>query len=214
VTRIEEAARRLGDAITSEQAEQLIALADLVALWGTRMNLSGHHGRDAILDELVLDALALRAQVRSILAAEAGQLVVDLGSGAGFPGLPIAIVEPESSVELVDSRERRHHFQRMVGRELDLGNVRPRLGRVESMEPSPAHLVVAQALAQVDQALDWGLRWARPDGLIVIPGTQRPPSPQPRPELGASGTREYETPSGRARTLWWGRLAARVSSAT
>jgi 16S rRNA (guanine527-N7)-methyltransferase len=213
MARVESATDWLGGSIPAPQSEKLVALASLVALWGERMNLSGHRTAEAILEHLVLDALALRAQIRAVLPASTGQTIVDLGSGAGFPGLPIAIVEPQSSVELVDSRERRHYFQRTVCRDLDLPNVEPRLGRIEDLEPVRADLVVAQALAQVDQVIDWALVWTRPGGLVVIPGSETPPAPRVKDGLAATGTCVYETPAGRSRSLWWGQRAGSGSNA-
>lgn len=200
--------------IDPEQATKLVELSRLVASWGERMNLTGHRGPEAIFDQLVVDALALREQIRKLVAASPGQRLVDLGSGAGFPGLPIAIMEPDTTVTLVDSRERRHHFQRAARRELGLSNVEPRLGRIEDLEATPCDVTVAQALARAEQAVELGLVWTRPGGLIVIPGASAPPRIQTRPDVSSCGTCTYETPSGRSRSLWWGKKAGSVSPAT
>ena len=86
--------------------------------------------------------------------------MVDLGSGAGFPGLPIALLHPERTVTLVESRERRHHFQRAAVRELGIANAVLRLGRAEVLFPEPSSLVMAQAMASPQQVVAWMLPWA------------------------------------------------------
>ena len=189
--------------------ERLVELARLVASWNQRMNLTGHDGAQTVLSRLVADAVALLAALRSV--ARDWRSAVDLGSGAGFPGLPIALLEPKKRVVLVESRERRHHFQRAVCRELGLTNVEPRLGRVEALVPEPADLAIAQAMAAPSRVLGWGLGWVAPGGLLVIPGGDLPPDPGPHPEIAESGSRRYRVPlGGPGRSFWWGRRGGRT----
>ena len=100
------------------QIDQLLSLAELLESWGQRINLTGHQSQAEIVSRLVLEAVGL------LTAAPAFESLVDLGSGAGFPGLPVAILLPSVQVTLVDSRKRRHHFQKAAIRELGLENVR------------------------------------------------------------------------------------------
>ena len=183
---------------------RLLKLADLLARWAERLNLTGHRGPEAILRRLVLDALALE---RELPRAET---LADLGSGAGFPGLPIAILRPETRVVLVEARERRHHFQRTAIRSLELENVEPYRGRIEDRPPEawgPARGVVAQALAEPPQALTLALGWCAPGGWIALPGSaERPPEPEATPgAIDRVERRSYSVPvGGPARTLWIG----------
>ena len=71
-------------------------------------------------ERLVLDAVALSVCLPELSGAKR---LADLGTGAGFPGLPIAILNPHLQVHLVDSRLKRNHFQKAVRRELELANV-------------------------------------------------------------------------------------------
>lgn len=190
----------LGVPASPDQLNALLALAERVEAWGRRMNLSGHRTADAIVGRLVLDAAALLA------AAPGFGSLADLGSGAGFPGLPIAILRPEIRVTLVDSRERRHHFQRMVRRELALENVEPLLGRAEALEPRPHEAVLAQALAEPGQALALMRPWAGPGGWLLLPGAEEAPALPELPGVEAEGVRRYAVPGGGPRrTLWVGR---------
>ncbi len=169
------------------------------------MNLTAHRGTEEVLRRLVVDAIALLSALRGI--ADGWTSLVDLGSGAGFPGLPIAILEPSRRVVLVEARERRHYFQRAVGRAIELPNVEPRLGRAEVLSPEPASLVIAQAMAAPRSAMVWGLRWTAPGGILVIPGAEAAPDPGSSEALAESGTGGYRVPlAGPLRSFWWGRV--------
>ncbi len=182
-----------------DQVDALLALARLVERWGQRINLSGHRTLDAIVRGLVLEAAALGSALPEL------ESIADLGSGAGFPGLPLAILRPGCRLTLIEARERRHHFQRSAARELALENVYPLRGRAETLEPAPHAAVVAQAMAQPAQALAWMRPWAAPGGLLVLPGSETAPQ-LPRVEgISHEATLRYRVPcSGRHRTLWIG----------
>jgi 16S rRNA (guanine527-N7)-methyltransferase len=177
----------------------LVSLADLLASWAARMNLTGHRTPDAIARRLILDALALSAA----LPVPEPTSIADLGSGAGFPGLPLAIRWPRCRVTLVEARERRHHFQRAAVRTLGLVNAEPRRGRIEDLPPEPHELVVAQALARPERAIAWMLPWLAPGGWLVLPRTgHAAPLPLP-PELEASQSIPYRVPAGGPDRLLW-----------
>ena len=161
------------------------------------MNLTGHRSLEAIIERLILDAAAL-AQV----LPEFGSLA-DLGSGAGLPGLPIAILRPQCGVTLVESRERRHHFQRAAVREIGIPNARPLRGRAEQLEAKPHAAVIAQALARPERALVWMVRWAEPGGLLLIPGGNTPIRVPELPEVTFETCLRYRAPGRTSdRTIW------------
>ena len=185
--------------VTRTQVQQLLELAQLLDRWSGRMNLTGHRDRDAILRRLVLESAALCGALPITSSA------VDLGSGAGFPGLPIAILRPRCSVTLVESRERRHHFQRTAIRALGLGNVEAMRARIED-RPRPHGLVTAQALATVDRALELMVPWADRGGWIALPGTDARQRVIHHPDLEFVASRAYRSPAGGPRrTVWLGR---------
>lgn len=185
------------------QIETLLRLGDLLEAWSRRINLTSHRSRASIVQRLVLDAAALLPLLPELPS------LADLGSGAGFPGLPMAILRPTCSVTLVEARERRHHFQRAALRELGLANATPRLGRAEDLSPDPHAAVIAQAMAHPHQALRWMLRWGEPGALLLLPGGTRPPV---LPEISGVRFQEclrYRIPcGGPERTLWVGRREA------
>jgi 16S rRNA (guanine527-N7)-methyltransferase len=134
--------------------------------------------------------------------------LADLGSGAGFPGIPIAILRPDCRVTLIESREKRHYFQRAACRALKLHNVTPVLGRAEDLEPTIHAAVIAQAVARPQIALAWMIPWATSRGLIILPGGSAPPEIQ-HPGVREESTSIYRTPcEGPTRSLWIGRLVS------
>lgn len=188
-------------------AEPLGRLCTLLARWGTRMNLTGHRTPAAIAQRLVLDALALG----EALSIEAPRSLADLGSGAGFPGLPLAVRWPTAHVSLIEARERRHHFERAAIRALNLPNVEARRGRLEALAPQPHALVVAQALAQPDPVRAWMLPWVEPGGLVVLPRSAGAPALAQVPGLESAQTVSYRVPlGGPERSVW---IARRVLDA-
>jgi 16S rRNA (guanine527-N7)-methyltransferase len=191
----------LGLSTTDSVRLQLVQLATLVERWNARINLSGHRTAEEIAGRLILEALALSRELPPHFDS-----LVDLGSGAGFPGLPIALTRSETRVLLVESRERRHHFQRAAIRELGLANTTALRGRIEELDPQPGQVVVAQAVAKPARLLELMAPWVEPGGLLVIPGSEDPPHPDPHPGIDPVEIRRYRPPSsGLARTLWIGR---------
>ena len=137
---------------------------------------------------------------------------MDLGSGAGFPGLPIALLHPERKITLVESRERRHHFQRAAVRELGIANAVLRLGRAEELRPEPHPLVTAQAIASPRQAVAWMLPWAEPGGMLVLPLSVNQPPPGPIEGVGEASVLPYTVPLGGPRRIVWLARKRNVSS--
>jgi 16S rRNA (guanine527-N7)-methyltransferase len=182
-----------------------VALAEMLVEWGRSTNLTGHRTPLAVIQHLVIEALALHQAVEAQDGPCApGAHLVDLGSGAGFPGIPIAIAHPQLEVTLVDSRERRHHFQRAVRRELGVNNLNPRLGRMEELDPGLGSRVIAQAVAPSRKVLGWAARWVGPGGVLVLPGAGDAPNPGAHPGLLSRGRVAYHVPApGSVRCFWW-----------
>jgi 16S rRNA (guanine527-N7)-methyltransferase len=193
----------LGEEPEPAALERLASLAERVAAWTRRVDLTSHETPEAVAGRLILDAAAL------LRAAPEFESLADLGSGAGFPGLPIAILRPACRVTLVESRERRHHFQRAAIRELGLANARALRGRAERLEAEPHGAAVAQAAASPEQVLPLLLRWAEPGGLLLLPGGENPPQLDQIPQVAEHEVIFYQVPvGGRRRSLWIGRRRA------
>ena len=198
----------LRTALDPGQAARLVRLADLLSRWGSRINLSGHRTPAEIFERLILDALTVGELVGDVAGCWPDR-VVDLGSGAGIPGLPLAIAHPGSQFELVESRERRHHFQRAACRELGISNAEPRLGRIEQLEPSVVSVVVAQAVGPIEEVATLAECWLAPGGWLFVPSGTSPPRFDPGEGWIQHGTRPYAAPGASVeRTVWFGQRDA------
>ncbi len=100
-----EAATRLGVKLDVGQAEQLLAHVELLERWSTRHNLVGPGTPEQWLERHTLDSLAAEPFLPS-------GPVLDIGSGAGFPGLPVAVARPDCRLTLVEPRQKRAAFLR------------------------------------------------------------------------------------------------------
>ncbi len=122
---------------------QLVALTTFVselADWNTRMNLTAITNPADVVDKHLLDSLAVLPWLR-------GHSVADVGSGAGFPGLPLAVADPERRYALIESTGKKVKFLRHVVERLELPNVDVLLGRAEALKPSqPFDSVISRAL--------------------------------------------------------------------
>ena len=197
---LEEGLGRLPIEASEGQISQLTALAELLSIWAARINLTGHRDPIGIAGHLILDAAALSSCLPEL--KQCGNLA-DLGTGAGFPGLPIAILNPHIQVQLIDARQKRNHFQREARRRLQLDHVEPRLGRVERLERRPADIVVAQAMTQPDQALTLMAPWASGGGMLVLPASEGATKPAPPPGWELPEARSYQVPqTGTVRRIW------------
>jgi 16S rRNA (guanine527-N7)-methyltransferase len=177
----------------------LLELARLIDRWSARTNLTGHRGLEAIVRRSILDSAALVAHLPEI------ESLADLGSGAGFPGLPAAILRPHCRISLIEARERRHHFQLAACRALGIRNVGAVRGRAEELEPTEHAAVVAQALARPARALGLMLPWVEVGGLLVLPAGVEVPEIH-HPHVCLDRLVRYRVPCcGPERSLWLGR---------
>lgn len=181
-------------------AEPLARYAELVAEWARRMNLTGFRDPLEIARRLILPPLIWSRLLPCVPAT-----IADLGSGAGFPGIPLALGFERARVHLIEARERRHHFQRHVVRELGLSRVVPLHGRAEDLPPVECEVGVAQGFLPLPRAVFHVKRWTKIDGVIGIPQSTARPALQD-PDLEWLGCPAYIDPfAGRRSFLWMSR---------
>lgn len=113
---IADGARALGVALTPLQVERLEQFAERLQRWSARHNLIARGDRDRLVSRHLLDSLSLAPYLR-------GERVLDLGSGAGLPGLPLAIAAPARTFVLLDRSARKLRFAHQAAIELALDNV-------------------------------------------------------------------------------------------
>ena len=150
-------------------ARRLATYHELLEEWNARVNLTADAALDAALDRHYMDSLAPLALPELM---PAGAKVIDVGSGAGFPGLPLAIARPDLDVLLLDSLAKRVRFLDAVIAALALPNVRTLHARAEDAARDPAYrerfdVAAARAVAAAPVLMELLLPFARVGGKAV-----------------------------------------------
>ena len=142
------ATQTLGLSVSPDQIEQLVAYVDLLEKWNRAYNLTAIRDRREIVDRHLIESL-------SIAPFLSGDSRVDVGTGAGLPGIPLAIIEPSVHYVLLDSNGKKTRFLSEVKRALALSNIDVETTRVESWRPG-CHFdaVVTRAFADLGTTLE------------------------------------------------------------
>lgn len=152
--------------LPSGALEQLEALAPLLAVENQRQNLVAATSLDQFWLRHIADSLQLLWVSRETLPAGSW---LDLGTGAGFPGLVVAIASPERQVTLVESRATRAAWLRHAAVELDLRNVVVVHQRLELVETIEAACISARAFAPLERLLRLAARFSTHDTIWLLP---------------------------------------------
>jgi len=140
---LREGARALGIELSDEQAGKLVAHLDLLDDWNQRMNLTAIRDRGQQLTKHLLDSLSVLPHLR-------GSRVAAVGSGAGFPGVPLAIVLPDAHFALIESTGKKCRFLEHVRDTLSLANVEVVQSRAEGFKTGERFdTVLARAVGPV-----------------------------------------------------------------
>jgi 16S rRNA (guanine527-N7)-methyltransferase len=152
-----------GMSLAGLQVEALARFVELLIRWNRVYNLTGPiRDLGELVDRHLLESLALRPLLR-------GERVADVGSGAGLPGMPLAIAEPARVFTLIESRAKRVRFLRHVALELALGNVTVAHGRAELLRPDrPFDTVLARAVAPPAELLTICRPLTAPGSVLVL----------------------------------------------
>lgn len=169
---LEEGLQRLGLAASAAQTTQLLAHLRLVARWGQVYNLTAVRDAQPMLTQHTLDSLAAVPPLRRMLASLWPALpdpfrVLDVGSGAGFPGVPLATLQSDWQVDCVDTVEKKARFIGQVA--VDLG-LAPRLrglhARVEKLPALPGYqLITSRAFAALPDFIELTRSLLAPGGV-------------------------------------------------
>lgn len=142
---LESGLRSLGVEMEAGTRQRLLAFAALVERWNRTFNLTAIRDPRRIMTHHLLDSLAVVPHLPP------GSMA-DVGSGGGFPGLPIAIAQPARPVTLIDSNSKKAAFLRQATIELPVANVAIHEGRVEGWQPEAAFdVVISRAFADLSQ---------------------------------------------------------------
>lgn len=137
-------ASQLGLALTETQASALLQLLSELDDWNQRMNLTAIRERGQQITKHLLDSLAVHSHVR-------GERVADIGTGAGFPGLPLALVLPQAQFTLIDSTAKKLKFVEHAAQSLGLHNVQTVHTRAENYRPKERFdSIVSRAVGPIE----------------------------------------------------------------
>jgi len=159
--------------LTERQRDQFAALFDLYSEWNAKINVISRKDMESFYEKHVLHSLGI-AKVYTFLP---GQRVLDVGTGGGFPGIPLAILFPETQFHLVDSIGKKIKVVLAVADALGLENVRADQGRAEEFK-GPYDFVVSRAVTQMQRFVPWikgkisqkNLDSERINGLLYLKG--------------------------------------------
>lgn len=141
-------AKVLGVDINQQQLELLLGYLALLRKWNSTFNLVGTSNEQELVQKHILDSIAIGSHIKQ-------SPVLDVGSGAGLPGIPLAITLPKLSFALLDANSKKTRFMRQVAIELNLSNIEIVQSRVENYQPTQLpNTVIARALAPLEKALD------------------------------------------------------------
>lgn len=146
-------------------AERLDALAHLLAEENTRQNLVSA----ASLDEVWRRHIADSAQLLALVPRETSSPWLDLGTGAGFPGLVIAALRPECAVLMVESRARRIEWLERARIALGLDRAQVIGARLELVPSQPVRVISARAFAPLPRLLELSARFSTADTIWLLP---------------------------------------------
>lgn len=147
-------------------AAPLLDYLALLVRWNQTYNLTAVRDPREMVTKHLLDSLAMHPYVDALAAA--GGRLADLGTGAGLPGIPLAIVKPGLRVTLVESAGKKARFLREAVRQLGLQDVRVAEGRIEALdEPGAYDAITARALATLPLIVELGGHLLKPDGRLL-----------------------------------------------
>ncbi|WP_448575306.1 16S rRNA (guanine(527)-N(7))-methyltransferase RsmG [Thermomicrobium sp.] len=171
---VQQALARWGEPFTPEREHAFRQYGQLLLQWNERINLTGLAEWSAIQRRLLVESLALLPWVDRACERKTPCRMIDVGTGAGIPGIPIAVVRPSLAITLLDATAKKIRFLETVVRELRLSNVVAIHERAEVLAHQPAHrgryhLATARALAHLATAVELTLPFLARGGLALFP---------------------------------------------
>ena len=136
--------------LTARQRTQVEQLRDLYTYWNDRINVISRKDIDNIYVNHVLHSLG----IAKVLAFKPGASVLDVGTGGGFPGIPLAILFPETHFHLVDSIGKKMTVVTEVAKALELKNVRAEQIRAEQLK-GKYDFIVSRAVTRMKEFYGW-----------------------------------------------------------
>ncbi|MFT7120955.1 MAG: 16S rRNA (guanine527-N7)-methyltransferase [Neolewinella sp.] len=159
--------------LTDKQKEQFVALDALYRDWNSKINVISRKDIDNLYVNHVLHSLAIATVVRF----RSGAKILDLGTGGGFPGIPLAILFPDVEFHLIDGIAKKVRVCNEVIEALGLTNVKAEQKRAEELKKPIYDFVITRAVAKMDKIALWSMRLitkrqrhAIPNGILALKG--------------------------------------------
>ncbi|ESE42490.1 MULTISPECIES: 16S rRNA (guanine(527)-N(7))-methyltransferase RsmG [Shewanella] len=134
---------------TAEQKKQLLDFVGMLNKWNKAYNLTSVRDPEAMLVRHIMDSLVVSPHLQ-------GERFIDVGTGPGLPGIPLAIMNPDKTFVLLDSLGKRIRFQKQVAFELGIHNISSIESRVEAYQPEQKFDgVLSRAFASIHDMLTW-----------------------------------------------------------
>lgn len=160
------------DRFSADQLEQFRMAFEGYVEWNAKINVISRKDMENLAERHFLHSLAIAKSIHF----KSGTKVLDVGTGGGFPGIPLAIFFPECHFHLVDSRQKKIQVVEAIVRVTDLKNVQYSVQRVEEMT-TQFDFVISRAVASLDQFLPWVRRRIHcrnqndlPNGILYLKG--------------------------------------------
>jgi 16S rRNA (guanine527-N7)-methyltransferase len=193
-------ARVLGVSLDTCMIEVFEGFLEELTKWNQRMNLTALRDDRSIIVRHFLDSLTL---VRHL---PKGSSVLDIGSGAGFPGIPLGIVRSDLEIVLLEASRKKTYFHRKVIRSLNLSGIESIWGRSDQAEIKAElggrfDVVVSRAVMPLESFLQEATDFVRPEGMIVVMGGENVDVPclPPSLDLHLDNTVSLDLPFDRTR---------------
>ena len=153
---------RLNLGLHAETQQKLLDYISLVQKWNKVYNLTAVSGADKMLTHHLLDSLVVVPHVAN------ANTILDVGSGAGLPGIPLALALPQTRVILLDSNHKKTAFLNQATIELELSNVEVACDRIEKYQPKQQfNVVVSRAFSDLPAFTELAGRLVAPDGILL-----------------------------------------------
>ncbi|WP_455815414.1 16S rRNA (guanine(527)-N(7))-methyltransferase RsmG [Pseudomonas graminis] len=138
-----------GISLSDQQKQQLVGYVAMLHKWNKAYNLTSVRDPEQMLVRHILDSIVVEPYL-------VGERFIDVGTGPGLPGIPLAIVRPQSHFTLLDSLGKRVRFLKQVQHELKLENISPVQSRVEDFPAEPPFDgVISRAFASLTDMVTW-----------------------------------------------------------
>lgn len=163
--------KRNGLELSADQQAKLMQYAKLLIEWNQKVNLISRKDEENVLSRHILHSLALAMPQSMDSDFEEGSMILDIGTGGGLPGVPLAIVRPDCTFRLVDSIQKKiNAVNDMIG-QLGLTNIEALTGRAEEMRKQKKLLpnfdgVVSRAVAPLDELVGWTKNLIKPGAFL------------------------------------------------